>query len=119
MIVLRILAVALLVALAMPAARAADAPDVLHVPTLTTSPSLSDPTGWGDAAHVTIGWDFTNRHAAAEPTDVAVAADGKALYLRFVVHQREGITATQAVDSVGENSDDYVTVRLWPSGPAG
>lgn len=115
----RIALALLFVAFTATAVRAQDPLPSVRVPTLTAPPSLTGATGWGDAAHLTIGWDFTNRHAAAEPADVAIAADGKALYVRFVVRQHEGITATQSVDGVGENSDDYVTVRLWPSGPAG
>ena len=42
-----------------------------------------------------------------------MAADGQALYVRYIVHQREGITSTQSVDNVGENSDNYVTVRFF------
>ena len=88
----------------------------LTVPVLGVTPSINGDDGWGDAAQTTIGWDFTNHRAAVEPANVAIAAAGKSLYVRFTVHQREAITASQAVDSVGENSDDDVTVRLWPSG---
>jgi hypothetical protein len=95
------------------------APVALPVPDLPATPSLTGYDGWGDAAHTAIGWDFTNHRPAVEPTDVAIAAAGSALYVRFTVHQREPVTATQSVDNIGENSDDYVTIRLWPSGPTG
>ena len=69
--------------------------------------------------HATIGWDFTHGRPAAEAGDVAIEVDAKAFYLRFTLQQREPLTATQSVDNVGENSDDYATVRFWPSGPNG
>ena len=92
------------------------APSTLRIPILTVAPELTGDGGWNDAAHTTIGWDFTNHRAAVDPASVDIAAAGSALYVRFSVHQRQPVTATQALDNVGENSDDYVTVRLWPSG---
>lgn len=97
----------------------ATAPPTAILPVSATAPALTGDQGWSSAAHVTIGWDFTHGHPAAEPVDVAVLTDGAALFVRFVVPQREGITDTQAVDGVGENSDDTVTVRLWAGGVNG
>jgi len=100
-------------------APAADAPPALSMVTVSTAPSLVDDAGWDGAAHAEVGWDFTDGRAAREPAAVAVEADAANIYARFTVHQRGTVTATQAVDGVGENSDDDVVVRLWPDGATG
>lgn len=100
-------------------ASGATLPPRTSLPLTATAPALVGDAGWAAAAHVTTAWDFTHGRPAAEPADVAFVTDGKALYVRFTVPQREGVTATQAVDGTGENSDDTVTVRLWPAGVSG
>jgi hypothetical protein len=100
-------------------AAAASGPPQARLPIVPSAPALDSDVGWGAAAHVVTAWDFTHGHASLEPADVAFVTDGKSLFVRFTVTQRETITATQAVDGVGENSDDTVTVRLWAGGVSG
>jgi hypothetical protein len=104
---------------ALGAAAAASGPPQARLPSVAVAPALDGDAGWGNAAHVATAWDFTHGHPADEPADVAFVTDAKSLFVRFTVHQRETITATQAVDGVGENSDDTVTVRLWAGGVSG
>lgn len=113
-------ALLVLFALARPfAAAGSDGPPVLALTAATAAPSLADDTGWERAAHLATGWDFTDGRAASQPAAVAVVLDAANLYARFTVRQRAGVTATQAVDGVGENADDDVVVRLWPDGTSG
>ncbi len=100
-------------------ARAATPPPHATLTAVAAAPALDPAVEWTGAAHVTAGWDFTHGRVAAQPADVAFVTDRTSLYVRFVVPQRQPITATQAVDGVGENSDDTVTVRLWAGGVSG
>jgi hypothetical protein len=100
-------------------ARATDAPESLAVQRTQTPPSLHENAGWETAPAIALGWDYTNGKPASEPTRVQFLADGKMLYVRFDVTQREPVVATQRVNDVGDGSDDEVSVYLWPSGAGG
>jgi hypothetical protein len=92
----------------------------IAVPALAPPPSstkLDD--SWAKAATATIGDDFTYRRPSQEPTQVHVAEDGSALYVAFVVPQRENIDASQHTNGSSVENDDYVAVFLSPQGTQG
>ncbi len=86
------------------------------------SPSL-DPgasaTAWASAANVTLPWDASDQRPASEPTTAYVQTDGKFIYVRFDVKQREGLLAEQHTNNVGDGTDDEVWIDLWPTGNSG
>lgn len=92
---------------------------LLTVPRAEAPPSLDGPAGWDNAAASTLDHALSPAGPATEKTAVRVLVDGTYLYVRFDAEQHAAITATQAVDDVGEGSDDEVAVRLWPSGSNG
>ena len=85
-------------------------------------PSL-DPTasaaGWSGAAQATLPWDASNQRAASESTTAYIQTDGKFIYVRFDVTQREALLAQQHTNNVGDGTDDEVWVDLWPTGNNG
>ncbi len=68
------------------------------VPLVQPAPAL-DPaapaTAWASAAAMALPWDSAHARPADEATSVAVATDGRFLYVRFRAAQREPVTATQ------------------------
>ena len=104
------------------AARATDAAGVLNVPTLTAPPPM-DPKGaadaWKDAADAPLPWDVQHQRPSTEAATARVSTDGKNLYVRFDVTQRETLLTQQHANNVGDGTDDEVWVDLWPNGPNG
>ena len=118
---------ALLASLCAPAAAqipppaAAAASTELRVPLLEAAPSMGGTldASWDPAVKVALGEDFTYRRPADEATEVAVAQDGGALDVAFVVTQREPRTEAQQTNGSSVQSDDYVGVYLYPQGTQG
>ncbi|HEY5095200.1 MAG TPA: DUF5916 domain-containing protein [Candidatus Eremiobacteraceae bacterium] len=92
------------------------------VPVVTTLPkvdgTLGDPA-WQHAAKATLAWDFNHNRAASQPTEVYVLASAADLYVAFVAHQTETLTATQRTNDVPMPGDDVVRVYFWPAGTGG
>jgi len=86
------------------------------------APAL-DPTAsqatWSSAASVTLPWDASDQRPASEPTTAYVETDGKFIYVRFDVKQREALLAQQHTNNVGDGTDDEVWIDLWPTGNNG
>jgi hypothetical protein len=116
-------AIALLFAAAIPA-RAVTSGTIgnLSVTTVTAPPPLdpkADVSAWGAIAPVTLAWDVQHERPASELTTARLATDGKFVYARFDVVQREGLLQNQHTNNVGDGTDDEVWVDLWPSGNKG
>ena len=92
----------------------------LPVPSVSAAPPLNPPSSgsWLGTA-LSLDRDVFHERAAAEPTVVHVATDGKYLYVRFDVTQSEPVVASQHSDDVGQGSDDAVWVDLWPQATHG
>ncbi|HEY1728098.1 MAG TPA: hypothetical protein VGG22_06985 [Candidatus Baltobacteraceae bacterium] len=103
------------------------------VPKLKANVSL-DPAAsvsvWTESVSLPLTWDVPHQRAAADPTVVHVATDGKFLYVRFDATQRTPVVISQQSDdlvaggSTGGNgsiafNDDAVWVDLWPTGAGG
>jgi hypothetical protein len=90
-------------------------------------PNVNDPpldpavavTAWSAAATVSLPWDEVRSRPSTETTKAFIATDGKALYVRFDVSQREPIAAAQHTNDVGQGNDDEVWIDLWPNGITG
>ncbi|MBV9272232.1 MAG: hypothetical protein JO165_14145 [Candidatus Eremiobacteraeota bacterium] len=80
--------------------------------------NLSD-SAWCTAAKVTMTRNMRDRTAPAEPTTVYLLSDAQYLYVGFEAKQRGEIRATQHTNDVGQGTDDYVTVYLWPNDTQG
>jgi hypothetical protein len=106
---------------------------LLGVASVAAAPPL-DPhgplTAWPADSSLALPWDVAHTQAAGEPTTVHAVSDGRFLYVRFDVTQREPIAASQhSNDTITGGSqsgngslawtDDAVWVDLWPSGSAG
>ena len=93
----------------------------LRVPLLAAPPSMGGTldASWDPAVKIALGEDFTYRRPADEATEVAVAQDGGALDIAFVVTQREPRTEAQQTNGSSVQSDDYVGVYLYPQGTQG
>lgn len=94
--------------------------DYAHVTVPLASPDL-DPGGavWTQAAAVELRWNVVHARPASEPVKAAIATDGKALFVRFDVTQREPIAAAAHTNDVGQGNDDAVWIDLWPAGTTG
>ncbi|HTU83779.1 MAG TPA: hypothetical protein VMF61_16775 [Candidatus Acidoferrales bacterium] len=101
---LTLAAAALLAASALPAI----ASDTLTVPTVASAPSGT--SGFSGAV-ASVDWNATDRRRADEPATVNAVSDGKYLYVRFDVPQREPM--------IGGSGGDYVAIDLWPNGQDG
>jgi hypothetical protein len=117
------LATALLFAAAIPA-RAVSSTTIgtLSVTTVTAPPPLdpkADVSAWSAITPVTLAWDVQHERPASELTTAGLATDGKFVYARFDVKQREGLLQNQHTNNVGDGTDDEVWVDLWPSGNKG
>lgn len=75
--------------------------------------------GWAQATQLTLPWNPVQSRPASEVTTARIATDGRALFLRFDVKQREPIAAVQHTNDVGQGNDDAVWVDLWPNGLSG
>ncbi len=73
-------------------------------------------TAWVQATSVTLAWNPVKSQPASEPATARVATDGKFLYVRFDVPQREPVSAVQHTNDVGQGNDDQVWIDLWPNG---
>jgi hypothetical protein len=94
----------------------------LTIPTVASPPPLdpkADVAAWGDAASATLTWDVQHQRGASEQTLARVVTDGKDIYVRFDVKQREPLLAQQHTTDVGDGTDDEVWIDLWPSGSGG
>jgi hypothetical protein len=99
----------------------ATAPNEVRVPLLEAAPSMGGTldASWDPAAKITLGQDWVYRRPADEATEVAVAQDGAALDVAFVVTQREPRTESQQTNGSSVQSDDFVGVYLYPQGTQG
>src|SRR5579875_976832 len=98
-----------------------DVPPSIVVPRLESPPALHgtiDPS-WDAARSVDLGIDFAYHRPAEEPTVVRIAEDATGIDVAFAATQHEAITAAQATNAPGVQSDDYVGVYLWPQGTTG
>jgi hypothetical protein len=93
----------------------------IRVPLLEAPPSMGGTldASWDPAVKIQLGQDFTYRRPTDEATEVAVAQDGGALDVAFVVTQREPRTEAQQTNGSSVQSDDYVGVYLYPQGTQG
>ncbi|MFN2461141.1 MAG: hypothetical protein ABR591_10700, partial [Candidatus Velthaea sp.] len=94
----------------------------LTVPSVQTPLPLdphADPAAWSDAAVAQLPWDVQHNRGSSEPATARIATDGKNLYVRFDVQQRETLLAQQHANDVGDGTDDEVWIDLWPSGANG
>ncbi|MBV8727925.1 MAG: hypothetical protein JO233_09065, partial [Candidatus Eremiobacteraeota bacterium] len=93
------------------------------LPVAKGAPASLDPTAaataWSGATSVKLPWDTTNQRAASEPTTAYIQTDGKFIYVRFDVQQREPLLAQQHTNNVGDGTDDEVWIDLWPTGNNG
>jgi Carbohydrate family 9 binding domain-like len=107
--------------IAMPS-RVADAQSayVIKVPKLDAPPNVHGVVddSWAKAAKVSIDYDFTYQRPG-EPATAYIAQDANALYVAFVVTQKEAITANQETNGSGVMNDDAVAVALFPQGTQG
>jgi hypothetical protein len=103
-----------------PPASSAAATEV-RVPLLEAAPSMGGTldASWDPAVKIALGQDFTYRRPADEATEVAIAQDGSALDVAFVVTQREPRTEAQQTNGSSVQSDDYVGLYLYPQGTQG
>jgi hypothetical protein len=115
------LVVACAVAVATPCAAFAAGLPKIAVPLLVQAPAMSGAidASWSAAAKLSLDSDFTYRRPVTEPTAVYVAQDTDALDVGFEVTQRESLTAAQETNGPGVDSDDNVTVYLFPQGTVG
>ena len=92
------------------------------LPVVATAPKIDGTIGdpvWHRAAKATLAWDFNHQRIASQPTEVYVLAGAADLYVAFVAHQTETITATQRTNDVPMPGDDVVRVYFWPGGTGG
>src|SRR5450755_324558 len=115
------LVVACAVAVATPCAAFAAGLPKIAVPLLVQAPAMSGAidASWSAAAKLSLDSDFTYRRPVTAPTAVYVAQDTDALDVGFEVTQRESLTAAQETNGPGVDSDDNVTVYLFPQGTVG
>ncbi len=100
------------------AARALAYP-AIDVPNLAPPLDPAAAPAWQSATSVKLTWDTTHGRITTEPSSAWVSTDGRALYVRFEVAQREAVAAAQQTNDVGQGSDDAVWVDLWPGGTSG
>jgi hypothetical protein len=86
------------------------------VPTLDPTAGVAT---WSSATSVTLPWDASDQRPASEPTTAYILTDGKFIYVRFDVKQREALLAQQHTNNVGDGTDDEVWIDLWPTGNNG
>jgi hypothetical protein len=101
---------------------AADQFKLDEVPVVTTAPKVDGTIGdpaWQHAAKASLGWDFNHNRIASHPTEVYMLAGATDLYVAFVAHQTETLTATQRTNDVPMPGDDVVRVYFWPGGNGG
>ncbi len=99
----------------------AQTPASLSIPSVD-APSLdpkADVSAWKNAATVTLPWDVQHQAKATEQTTARIGTDGKFIYVRFDVTQREALLAQQHTNNVGDGTDDEVWIDLWPDGNSG
>lgn len=99
--------VALIAAGTMPALAAT----TLNVPVIAAAPSMGTASNFSGAAVAQLGWDTTDSRSADEPATARILSDGRNLYVKFDVDQREPMT--------GSAGGDSVAIDLWPNGPSG
>src|SRR5450432_4420147 len=94
----------------------------ITVPVVAAAPPL-DPKGavteWSGAAAASLPWDVQNGRASSQPTTARIVTDGKNLFVRFDVSQREGLLSQQHANDVGDGTDDEVWIDMWPNGNTG
>jgi len=101
---------------------AADQFKLDDVPVVATAPRIDGTIGdpaWQRAAKATLAWDFNHSRAASHPTEVYILAGATDLYVAFVAHQTQTVTATQRTNDVPMPGDDVVRVYFWPGGNGG
>lgn len=105
----------------MPCAAAATVLPAIKVPFVEQPPAMRGEIdgSWAAAEKLSLDVDFTYRRPATEPTLVYVAQDKDALDVAFVVTQKESLTAAQETNGPSVESDDNVTVYLFPQGTQG
>jgi hypothetical protein len=111
-----------LLCLAVTPARAESTLQALSIPTVTTAPPLdpkADVATWNDAISATLPWDVQHQRPSSETATARIATDGKNLFVRFDVPQREALLAQQHANDVGDGTDDEVWIDLWPNGNSG
>jgi hypothetical protein len=91
----------------------------IDVPNLAPPLDPAAAPAWQSATSVKLTWDTTHGRITTEPSSAWVSTDGRALYVRFDVAQREAVAAAQQTNDVGQGSDDAVWVDLWPGGTSG
>lgn len=82
-----------------------------------------DPTAeaaaWAGAATMELTWEVQHGRQMHENTTAHIVTDGKYLYVRFDVAQREPVAHSQRTNDVGQGTDDQVWIDLWPQGNNG
>ena len=94
----------------------------LTIPVVTAPLPLDPrlpPETWSAVPAVTLGWDVQHQAAATETSVARVATDGKNVYVRFDIRQRETLLAQQHNNNVGDGTDDEAWIDLWPGGNKG
>ncbi|MDP9024748.1 MAG: DUF5916 domain-containing protein [Candidatus Eremiobacteraeota bacterium] len=97
-------------------------PGAVPVVTIKTAPPCDGTIGpqWKSATPVTLPYDTKVHGAAAERTTAYLMTDGKSLFVAFdSVQTRARIKADQRTNNVGIDTDDEVTVSLFPNGTQG
>lgn len=103
-------------------ARALEAAPGISVAGVKAPPPLNGTIGpeWKAATAVRLLYDAKVHAAAAEQTTAYMLTDGKWLYVAFdAVQTRASIQSVQRTNNVGIDTDDEVSVSLWPSGTQG
>lgn len=92
----------------------------LVVPVIDHPPLLNGQATqmWRGAAVVPVMFDFYNRRQGEE-TNAYVTQDSAALFIAFVVAQREPLVMSGNTNGPAVLEDDSVTVDLWPDGAEG
>src|SRR5450755_1630319 len=80
--------------------------------------TIADPA-WQRGAKASLTWDYNHNRPAGQPTEVYVLADSSAIYVAFVAHQAQTVTATQATNDVPMPGDDVVRAYFWPGADSG
>lgn len=94
----------------------------IDAPLVKTPPPINgDITApqWQHAAKVTLTRNLRDLSAPDQPTTVYALTDGTYLYVAFEAKQSQTIQASQHTNDVGQGTDDYVAVYLWPGGVNG
>ena len=94
----------------------------ISVTKAATAPPLepsADQAAWAGGAGTELTWEVQHGRQMNERTTAHIVTDGKYLYVRFDVSQREPIAQSQRTNDVGQGVDDEVWIDLWPEGNNG